>query len=132
MREHYVAQINAGMLAAVMREELKPRYLSEGPRRAQILDLCMEMAVDLGEDVFIDQTRALQNRMDQQETLKAVSVPSLVLCGEADALCPIERHELMAELIPNSELVVVPGAGHLPTLEQPDETNKALASWLTK
>jgi pimeloyl-ACP methyl ester carboxylesterase len=84
----------------------------------------------LGAAVFTRQSRALQTRPDQQSALTRVQVPSLVLCGEHDALCPPERHRLMASLISGAGLVVVPGAGHLPTLEQPEAVNSAMGAWL--
>ena len=129
-RAAQVEKVTSGELVQVMREEMKPNYLAEGPRKPAILDLCMEMAQTLGPEVFVKQTRAIKTRPDQSATLRAISVPSLVLCGAEDALCPVARHELMHDLIPNSRLQVIPGAGHLPTLEQPDPTNEALKAWL--
>jgi pimeloyl-ACP methyl ester carboxylesterase len=70
------------------------------------------------------------NRPDQSDTLRGVDVPTLILCGRDDTLCPVSRHELMAELIPDARLEIIEGAGHLPTLEQPELTNAALARWL--
>ena len=129
-RAAQMAKVGQGDLIPVMRDEMKPNYLTDGPRRAAILDLCMEMASDLGPDVFIRQSRALQTRPDQQETLRHSTVPTLILCGRDDALCPVHRHELMHDLVPHSTLQVVENAGHLPTLEQPDETTAALKRWL--
>ena len=131
-REPQIAKVRTGALRSVMRDEMKPNYLTDGPRMGQILDLCMAMAETLGPDVFVRQSRALQTRPDQQETLQAVAVPALILCGEDDALCPVHRHELMHDLISGSTLTVIKGAGHLPTLEQPDLTNEALAKWLNQ
>jgi pimeloyl-ACP methyl ester carboxylesterase len=130
-REPQIRRILDGDLAGVMREEMKPNYLADGPRRADILDLCMAMAASLGPDVFTQQSRALQTRRDQQQMLRQITVPALVLCGEDDKLCPVERHELMHELIPGSSLDIIAQAGHLTTLEQPDLTNAALRRWLT-
>lgn len=129
-RAPQMAQVEAGGLARVMRDEMKPNYLTDDPNRTAILDLCMDMALNLGPQVFLRQSRALRDRPDQQETLRRVSVPTLILCGRDDALCPVERHELMHGLIPQSTLHIVENAGHLPTLEQPDETTAALARWL--
>ncbi len=131
-REPQIAKVRAGQLRAVMRDEMKPNYLTDGPRMGQILDLCMAMADALGPEVFVNQSRALQSRPDQQDTLRQVNVPTLILCGEDDALCPIHRHALMHELIPGSTFKIVQNAGHLPTLEQPDITNEALAQWLNQ
>ncbi|QPH54156.1 alpha/beta fold hydrolase [Pontivivens ytuae] len=129
-REPQIEAVRGGRLREVMRDEMKPRYLADGPGKQAILDLCMEMALGLGPEVFIAQSRALQTRPDRQEVLKTLDIPALVLCGEHDVLCPLDRHELMDSLLPNSTLTVVAGAGHLPVLERPEETNAALTRWL--
>lgn len=125
-----IKKVKAGGLLDVMRDEMKPNYLAEGESKAEILDLCLQMALDLGCDVFIRQSVALRDRVDQTDTLRAVNVPTLVLCGINDRLCPIETHQLMCELVPLATLSVVEGAGHLPVLEQPEFTNSMLAQWL--
>ncbi|QFT33032.1 alpha/beta fold hydrolase [Roseibium porphyridii] len=129
-REPQIDKVRAGSLKDVMRDELKPNYLANGPRRQDVLDLCMNMALDLGAGVFERQSRALQTRPDQQKTLAAVACPTLILMGAEDRLCPLDRHELMHDLISGSTLTVVEGAGHLPTLEQPDAVNEAFKTWL--
>ncbi|NKB26237.1 MAG: alpha/beta fold hydrolase [Rhodobacteraceae bacterium] len=132
VRQAQVKQALGGGLRNVMRDEMKPNYLSDGPDRDRILDLCMQMAEDLGPKVFADQSAAIQHRPDQRQTLKSVAVPTLILCGEDDRLCPLARHELMHDLIEGSRLAVIPGAGHLPTLENPEPTNRKLNEWLTQ
>ena len=115
-----------------MRDEMKPNYLAPGPQNERVLDLCMDMAESLGTEVFVSQSRALQQRPDQCETLRHLKLPTLIVCGEHDTLCPLSRHEMMRDLIAGAELSLIPGAGHLPTLEQPERTNAALAAWLAR
>ncbi len=129
-RAPQIDAVRRGELARVMAEEMKPNYLTDGPDRAAILDLCMAMATDLGKDVFINQSIALRDRSDQCDILRGFGGAALVLCGRDDALCPVSRHELMHELMPQSRLKIVENAGHLPTLEQPLETTMALRRWL--
>ncbi|MGC1494391.1 MAG: alpha/beta fold hydrolase [Sulfitobacter sp.] len=129
-REPQIVKVRSGRMLEVMRDEMKPNYLAPGPHRSDVLDLVMDMAEALGPEVFIRQSRALQRRRDQQGTLRRCRVPTLVLCGAHDELCPVKRHTFMAELIPFAELVVLDHAGHLPTLEQPGETTAALRNWM--
>ncbi|WP_299084622.1 alpha/beta hydrolase [uncultured Ruegeria sp.] len=129
-RAPQIQRARAGQLDSVMRDEMKPNYLSHGDNRAEILDLCMDMALELGPQVFCEQSIALRDRPDQTETLRQFDKPALVLCGREDMLCPIARHELMHDLLPRSKLVIIDGAGHLPTLENPAETTQALRCWL--
>lgn len=133
IRDHRRGQmdrVKAGDLRVVMRDEMKPNYLADGSDRETILDLCMDMALSLGPEVFARQSRALAARFDQQSTLSRFTGPALVLTGAEDRLCPRARHELMHGLMPQSRLSVIEGAGHLPTLEQPGATTEALLEWL--
>jgi pimeloyl-ACP methyl ester carboxylesterase len=129
-RDSQIERVRVGGLRKVMRDEMKPNYLTDGPNTGRILDLCMDMAEALGADVFADQSRALQQRPDQRDTLRTVRVPTLILCGEDDTLCPLETQEMMRDLISGARLAVIPGAGHLPILEQPERTNEELKQWL--
>lgn len=119
-----------GNLREVMRDEMKPNYLAETPRKDGILDLCMVMAMALGPEVFVAQSKALRARPDRRDTLRSLNCPALVLCGRHDRLCPLERHEMMRDLIPGARLEVIEDAGHMPTLEQPERTTAALGRWL--
>jgi pimeloyl-ACP methyl ester carboxylesterase len=120
----------SGGLRAVIRDEMKPNYLAHGEGRQAILDLCMDMALALGSRVFARQSRALRDRPDQTATLAAFRGPALVLMGAEDRLCPRDRHDQMHALMPQSRLVIIDGAGHLPPLERPEETIAALRRWL--
>lgn len=133
IRQHRQPQIDralSGELAKVMRDEMKPHYLAPGPRNREVLDLCLEMALGLGPEIFARQSRALRDRPDQTETLSRFAGPALVLMGRHDRLCPLPRHEAMHRLMPQSRLVIIEEAGHLPTLESPEPTFHALQTWL--
>lgn len=129
-RSPQILRAMAGGLEGVMRDEMQPNYLAEGPGKAAILDLCMEMALALGPEVFARQSQALHDRPDRTAVLAAFHRPALVLMGEADRLCPRDRHDLMHLLMPQSRLAVIEGAGHLPVLEQPVRTTTELVRWL--
>ena len=130
IREDQISKVRSGGLRDVMRDDMKPLYLADTPNRAEILDTCMSMALDLGDEVFVQQSRALANRPDQSATLAEVTVPTLILHGAEDMLCPAEIHRAMHDLIPGAELVTINRAGHLPCLENPVETTAVLQRWL--
>ncbi|MYA88399.1 MAG: alpha/beta fold hydrolase [Boseongicola sp. SB0662_bin_57] len=130
LRDAQIENVVNGGLRKVMREEIMPNYLADGSAKGPLLNLCLAMAEDLGPEVFAEQFRAVQSRPDQSASLRGIAVPTLVLCGQEDRLCPVDRHEFMHDAIPGSMLIIVPGAGHLPTLEQPARTNEALGEWL--
>lgn len=129
-REPQIVAAQSGRLSEVMQTRMASGFLAPGPHRNTVLAKAMNMVEDLGPEVFVRQSRALQRRRDQQPTLSKCRLPALVLCGEHDQLCPVKRHEFMAELIPFAKLTVLDDAGHLPSLEQPENTTAALRDWL--
>ena len=131
-REPQIREVNKGKLLEVMRDEMKPNYLAESENKRSVLNVCMDMALTLGPDVFINQSRALQTRADQQNTIQSIKIPVLIMCGSEDKLCPVERHEMMHNMISDSDLKIINNAGHMPTLEQPRETTEVLKEWLMK
>lgn len=73
--------------------------------------------------------RAMAGRPDAFDTLRAAKVPALVMIGDEDALATEEEARAMADALPNAELQVVPRAGHLCAVEQPDLFNQAVAEF---
>ena len=130
IRTTQISKVAAGGLREVMGEERIPQYLGRSSCHGPLVDLCMDMAEALGSKVFIDQSEALKMRPDQHATLKSITVPVLVLCGEEDQVTPVETHKRMHDLIAGSRLEIIADAGHLPTVEQAGPTNKALRDWL--
>jgi len=131
-REPQIREVNKGKLLEVMRDEMKPNYLAESENKSSVLNVCMDMALNLGPDVFINQSRALQSRLDQQNTIQSINIPVLIMCGSEDKLCPVERHEMMHNMISDSDLKIINNAGHMPTLEQPRETTEVIKEWLMR
>jgi pimeloyl-ACP methyl ester carboxylesterase len=127
MRVQHIREALDGRLRELATESLKPVYLAKANREnQQLLDTILDMALDLGPDVFRDQAVALMGRQDSTATLSTIDCPTTVICGEEDTLCPPEYHELMAEHIPGAKLVVLRDCGHLATLEQPDAVTNEL------
>jgi pimeloyl-ACP methyl ester carboxylesterase len=72
-------------------------------------------------------------RHDKLEALKVLDgVPTLILCGDHDMLTPVRNSHLMADALPDAELVVVPGSGHMVMLERPSVVNAALRRLVTR
>jgi len=131
-REPQIVRARAGFLDEALEEAMAAENLAPQTGRQEIMRLLRNMGQDLGANVFIRQSRALQRRRDAQNVLVATKATALILCGKFDRLTPVKRHVAMAELVAHSELVVLENAGHLPVLEAPEETNKALRKWMER
>ncbi|MBN9122814.1 MAG: alpha/beta fold hydrolase [Planctomycetes bacterium] len=73
---------------------------------------------------------ALRDRPDANDGLKSITVPTLVLVGEHDAVTPALSAANLAGQIRGSKLVHIPGAGHLSSAENAEAFNAAVRSFL--
>ncbi len=55
-----------------------------------------------------------------EHILPTITIPTLIIASEFDSFTPLERSELMNRSIPESEMVVLPGASHAGPIELPD------------
>jgi 3-oxoadipate enol-lactonase len=74
---------------------------------------------------------AMRDRESSEALLETLSgIPTLVIAGEADSLTPPSQARSMAETIPGAQLAIIPGAAHLPPVEQPQATTVRLRDFL--
>lgn len=133
LRLQQIEMALTGGLQKLAIESLKPLYLARSHRDdAELLNTILDMALDLGPEVFWRQSLALRDRIDSVPTLPTISCPTIVICGDEDTLCPVSYHEFMAARIPQAKLVVINDCGHLATLEQPAVVDRELEELLQR
>jgi 3-oxoadipate enol-lactonase len=74
---------------------------------------------------------AMMHRPDSSGTLPDIDVPTLIVVGDEDVLTPPKYARAMRQAIPGSRLTVIPRAGHVSNMEQPDAFNSAVLELLT-
>ncbi|MGB0682471.1 MAG: alpha/beta fold hydrolase [Magnetovibrionaceae bacterium] len=131
-RRELIRFADSGRFARVM-PVLFPAFVAEDRVHDEALmaDLAA-MAGRTGGEAFIRQQTAIIGRKDRTSFMSGIRQPTLVLCGDQDALTPPALHEDMARSIPGAELVFVEGAGHLAPMEQPEPVNQAFQTWLKR
>jgi pimeloyl-ACP methyl ester carboxylesterase len=75
--------------------------------------------------------RGMAERLDARQHLARFSGPALVVVGTEDRVTPLEKAEQLRSLVEGSRLEVIPGAAHLPNLEQPEAFNRILDGFLS-
>jgi len=68
---------------------------------------------------------------DLTHTTPALRVPALVIVGELDPSTPIAAAEALRDALPGAQLAVIPGAAHIPLVEQPEAVTAAILAFLT-
>jgi pimeloyl-ACP methyl ester carboxylesterase len=92
----------------------------------------IQMAQDTGEAAFRRQMNAILTRPDYRPVLETVSCPALVLTGALDVITPADCAMEMHAAMPDARLVILPGCGHLATLEAPFDVNGQMREWLAR
>ena len=97
----------------------------------ELMDRIMGMFARSTPDDFARQIQALLNRPDAGPVMSAIRAKTLVLTGADDQWSSPSAHERMHAGIAGSTLVIVPRAGHMSTIEQPEAVNAAFREWLS-
>lgn len=81
-------------------------------------------------ETMVAALRGMRDRKDRSGVLATIDVPTLVVGGAEDRLMPEETTRALGAAIPGAETVIIEGAGHLPPIEQPEATARALVEFL--
>jgi non-heme chloroperoxidase len=89
-----------------------------------------EMIIRQPVSAISDAMKAIAGRADSTELLPGISCPLLILNGAEDRVTTPETAAAMHSLAPGSQLEILPDAGHLSNLEQPELFNRLLLEHL--
>lgn len=106
---------------------LAPSAYEENP---DLVEFLQDMMMATSAAGLAGAAAAMRDRPDSTPDLAGLAVPTLIIHGEEDQLIPYAEAQAMAASIPDAELVIVPGAGHMPNMEQPDVFNDAVRDFL--
>jgi len=128
-REPRIIAAKAGRFHSALDEEWTQDHFCENTDLEVLVPKLLDMANGLGPDIYVQQSRALQKRKDQQAILRKIQQPALVVSGDCDIENTLRRQEFVAEMIPYAKHEIVTGAGLLPSLEQPKQVSDILRDW---
>jgi pimeloyl-ACP methyl ester carboxylesterase len=113
-------------------DQMIPRLLSGESRekRPALVEETRRMIESNAPAALDGALAAMMERPDSTGDLAHVSCPALVLVGDRDEVTPMSDAERMHEVMSRSRLTVIHGAGHLSSLERPDEFSRALHDFL--
>lgn len=128
LRRAAVSTARARGFEHVLRGSLRQLVAPDCPEA--LFEEVVQMALRVGFGTYMDQQAAIIDRADSLETLGTVTVPAMVMVGEADALTPPRLAEEMVQALPDAAYEVIADAGHMAPMEQPEAVNAAFRRWL--
>lgn len=132
-RHRLAAEVEAVGTAQPVIDTMLPRLFSPHlPARSRVAQQVLGMMKGTSLRGVADGERGLAARPSSFSTLATISVPTLVMVGEYDALTPPEDSEAIAAGVADAKLVRIEEAGHMSNMENPEAVNDALVDWLRR
>jgi pimeloyl-ACP methyl ester carboxylesterase len=115
-------------------EAFLPKLLGDTTKseRPPVVERVRERILSASPRGIANALHGLGARADSFPILREVRVPTLVVCGAEDAITPVAESEALQRGITGSRLEVIPRAGHLANLENPEAYNSVLADFLSR
>lgn len=111
----------------VMKLWFTPAFHNDKP---DLLSGCTNMLVRTPVSGYVGTCAAIRDA-DMTASTSALTVPVLCIGGDQDGSTPPDLVRSMSALIKSSELVIIPGSGHIPCVEQPDAVIAAIRQFLS-
>lgn len=128
-RQASLKSLPTGRFAGVT-TRLLPRLIDERHVDGPVGDDLKAMARRVGGEAFVRQQTAILNRPDSRPLLNSLDIPALVAVGDGDVLTPPSESVAMFRALPRPSFHLFHRCGHLPAIEQPEETSRVLRVWL--
>jgi pimeloyl-ACP methyl ester carboxylesterase len=106
---------------------LSPITLSTSPGIVETVKMIM---ASISVNTIVKDLQGLRDRLDSTALLTESRKPTLILHGADDQIVPKAEAQALQHAIPDAELVIIPDAGHLPNLEQPQLFNTAIRQFI--
>lgn len=127
VREHWLELIAEGGAAALW--EAAEATIFAGVE-GELLERVRSIALEQDPEGLANAVKAIRDRRDSRDVVASLACPLLVAVGSADPVLPLDVAREAAELAPDARLEVFEGAGHVPSLQQPDRFNELLLDFL--
>ncbi|MGB7926375.1 MAG: alpha/beta fold hydrolase [Pyrinomonadaceae bacterium] len=117
----------SGIIEVSLPKALAPATIKERPK---VVARVREMMKGTKPEGAAAALRGMAARVDQSDFLPSIFAPTLIIVGSLDELTPVKDAEFMRREIRGSRLAIIKGAAHVSNIENPEEFNRALKTFL--
>ncbi|MCG6155519.1 alpha/beta fold hydrolase [Rubinisphaera margarita] len=96
----------------------------------ELVDSFRKLILNTDPQAIAGASRGMAERPDFTERVGGITVPTLLLCGSDDTLTPPDQMEQLAGMMYKAEFHLIPGAGHMAPVENPQAVNEVIARFL--
>jgi pimeloyl-ACP methyl ester carboxylesterase len=132
LRANAFAMIEAGRYDEMIAMNVPFSFHADRLGERALTDAYVDMLHRAGPTQLVRQNIAVAARPDSRPLLPGIDCPTLVMCGDADLVTPLEHSREIADGVSGAQLVLLKRCGHMLTMERPVEVNAALRGWLKR
>ena len=132
LRAAAFALIDAGRYEEMISGNVPFSFHADRLGERGLVDAYLCMLRRAGPEQLVRQNIATAARPDSRPLLPTLRCPTLVLCGDSDAVTGVDASREIAQAVPGAELELIARCGHMLTMERPREVNAALLAWLQR
>jgi pimeloyl-ACP methyl ester carboxylesterase len=129
LRRRRIALARGGKFGLVVEQSFPDSVHPDNVGESRLYSLHRTMAEANGPEAYVRHQEAIIGRPDSRSLLSSIAVPTVIVVGEGDKITPPSSADVMHRGIAGSVLNVIPRAGHLALLEQPQLVDAALRAW---
>lgn len=130
-RERRIALTEEGRFPSVISQSFAGSVHPDNVNEADLAAAHAAMSRANGPELYVRHQKAIIDRPDSRPLLSVIRVPTIIIVGEEDQITPLDVAREMHARINLSRLFIIPQAGHMALLEQPQAVNDALVDWAT-
>jgi 3-oxoadipate enol-lactonase len=126
---------------AAVADQMMPKLLAatvsaDGPAgaggRPELIKRVRQIMESCPSETIAIAALAMKDRADHRALLAKLNMPVLVIVGDQDILTPPSIAQSMVHSLPQGAMSLIHGAGHLTSMEQPEQVNRAIREWLAR
>ncbi len=129
-----MAQIAYKRGTSTIADLMLPKLLSPSSleNRQDIVEQLRQMISANHVSGIVGDLMAMEERRDSTSLLQNLEIPTLIVVGEEDMASPPDEVQSMAQHIPGAQFTIIPRAGHVSNLEQPETFNQTLKQFFER
>lgn len=128
--DRFMEMVEVEGFIQVIKDRLLPGFVHQKSRHdVNLMSTIIQMVNRVGKEAMFRQIHAIQSG-PSTEGLPELAIPTIVIAGREDALCPLRIQNSIIENMPYAELFILEQFGHMSTLEQSKAVTDILQAWL--
>lgn len=127
-----MAEVARAQGSSAIADQMEPKMTAPDipTRKPQVVSRLRQIMEQCPSETIANALMAMHDRADYRDKLASISVPVLVVVGDCDVISPPALAKAMVNEMPHAQLAIIPNAGHMAPIEEPQQVTEAIRSFV--